>query len=138
MRRFLFDRLFEPLQQEPLDEYSQLDNLRASIKEELQRLLSGRAYFTGIQKGTSDDKSILNFGIDHPVDYGNSFRDSTQLMEQILEQIRKFEPRLRSPAAQLETTRNTLVPASVLVTGHIQVANIKQPFSHQFSFNGDD
>ena len=136
MQRFLFDRLCVPLQQEPTDEFSQLSLMRESITEELQRLVSGRAYFDGIKPGYTGHKSVLNWGIDSPVDYGNNNADAKILMNQVLELIRTFEPRIINPKVQLRQTKNNLAPAMVEISGHIKADQITAPFHHKLSFSG--
>ncbi|UAA40643.1 GPW/gp25 family protein [Paraneptunicella aestuarii] len=136
MQRFLFDRLCAPLQPEPTDEFSQLALLRQSITEELQRLVSGRAYFDGIKPGYMGHKSVLNWGIDSPVDFGNNYGDAKILMDQILELIRAFEPRIINPKVQLRKTNNQLSPAAVEISGQIKVDRISAPFNHKISFSG--
>lgn len=136
MHRFLFDRLCTPLQQVPTDEHSQLAALRASIREELQRLVSGRAYFDGIKLGKSGNKSVLNFGIDNPVEYGNSHADTKIIMDQILELVRNFEPRIRNPQVQLHGTGNKLMPATVEISGHIKADHLSEAFQHSVTLDG--
>ena len=91
MRRFLFDRLCNPELKLPEDNFGKIRILRSSIKEELQRLVSGRSWFDGIGKGHTGEKSILNFGIDNPVDYDANAKDNTILMDQVLEMVKNYE-----------------------------------------------
>lgn len=133
MRRFLFDRLCQPDVALPEETHAQLYLLRNAIKEELQRLVSGRAYFDGIRKGNSDDKTILNFGIDNPVDYAANYGDSTTLMQQVLDMVKNYEPRIINPKVQLVDKKSSLSPASVAVTGEIRIADVREEFSHTFT-----
>lgn len=142
MQRFFFDRLTQPLKYIPADEASQMAMLRESIREELQRLVSGRAYFDGFRSASSGHKSILNWGIDNPVDFGNSITEIKILMDQILNVVKTFEPRIKDPKAKLIPNPNNLKPAplrpvSIQISGHIQLDSLSEPFSHDFSLGGD-
>lgn len=137
MQRFFFDRLIQPMKPMPIDEDSQLAMLRESIREELQRLVSGRAYFDGFRAANSGHKSILNWGIDNPVDFGNSKTEIKILMDQILDVVKAFEPRIQEPKARLIPNPSTLKPASVEISGHIQVESLNEYFSHNFTLGGD-
>ena len=111
MRRFLFDRLCNPELKMPKDTFSKNWVLRKSIREELQRLVSGRSFFDGIGRSGSygsatGGKSILNFGIDNPVDYDINASENTLLMEQVLEMVKNYEPRLVNPQVQLKDSKN--------------------------------
>ena len=136
MRRFLFDRLCNPELSLPVDAHSKLAHLRASIKEELQRLVSGRSWFDGLQKGHTREKSILNFGIDNPVEYATSAQDNKLLMEQVLEMVKYYEPRLINPQVFLTGNKNPLSPKAIAIVGQIQLADAKEDFSHILSVTG--
>lgn len=142
MRRFLFDRLCNPELHMPEDNFGKVGVLRKSIKEELQRLFSGRSWFDGIQKGHAGDKSILNFGIDNPVDYDANAQDNVLLMDQVLEMIKNYEPRLLNPQVELRDNNNQkgninrLSPKSIAISGQIKIADVREDFSHSLSISG--
>lgn len=136
MRRFLFDRLCQPDLKMPEDTFGKMRILRESIREELQRLVSGRSWFDGIQKGHKGEKSILNFGIDNPVDYAANNQDSTLLMEQVLEMVKNYEPRIINPKVSLTGNKNPLSPKRIAVSGQIKVADVREDFSHTLSVTG--
>jgi len=137
MRRFLFDRLCDPEPVLPQDNYGKLAVLRESIKEELQRLVSGRSWFDGLQKGHKGEKNILNFGIDNPVEYAISAQDHNVLLEQIREMIRCYEPRIINPQVFLQHNKNALCPKSIAVAGQIKVAEAIEDFSHSLRITGE-
>lgn len=136
MRRFLFDRLCNPELHLPEDNFGKVWVLRKSIREELQRLFSGRSWFDGIQRGHKGEKSVLNFGIDNPVDYDANAQENTLLMEQVLEMIKNYEPRLLNPQVQLNDNKNKLSPKSIAISGQIKIADVKEDFSHSLSISG--
>lgn len=136
MRRFLFDRLCNPELKLPEDNFGKIRILRSSIKEELQRLVSGRSWFDGIGKGHTGEKSILNFGIDNPVDYDANAKDNTILMDQVLEMVKNYEPRLLNPQVQLKDNKNKLSPKAIAISGQIKIADVKEDFSHTLSVAG--
>lgn len=136
MRRFLFDRLCQPDLKMPMDTHGQLKVMRESIREELQRLVSGRSWFDGLQKGHSGEKSILNFGIDNPVDYATNAQDSNRLMEQVLEMVKCYEPRIINPQVMLTGNKNPLSPKAIAISGQIKVAEVKEDFSHTLNVSG--
>ncbi len=135
MRRFLFDRLCNPDQPMPDETHAKLVVMRDAIKEELQRLVSGRAYFEGVRKGHLGQKSVLNFGIDNPVDYAANMTDSKTLMQQVLEMVQDYEPRIINPKVQLVGNNKTLNPAYIEVTGEIKVADVTEEFSYTLRAN---
>ena len=136
MRRFLFDRLCQPELKLPEDTFGKNWVLRKSISEELQRLVSGRSFFDGIGRGHTGEKSILNFGIDNPIDYDVSAKENTLLMEQILVMVKNYEPRLINPQVQLKDNKNKLSPKSIAISGQIKIADVKEDFSHTLSATG--
>lgn len=137
MRRFFFDRLTQPNLTLPHDEDSRLVLLRESVREEIQRLVSGRSYFSGFHAADNGDKNILNWGIDHPVDFGGSVTEIKRLAKQILVAIRTFEPRIQHPKANIIGDTANIKHAKLQITGIIEVDGITDTFEHHFPISGD-
>jgi|GEM_PF-4740180 len=133
MQRFFFDRLVNPELPEPMDDAGKLAQLRGSINEELQRLVSGRSWFAGLQRANVGQKSILNWGIDNPVDFGNNMTDLKTLMDQILDAVKTFEPRIREPKARMLPSPDKLKPAQIQIYGYIQVGSASEAYQHVFA-----
>jgi len=137
MQRFLFDRLCDPLVKDPLSVQSRLSQLRISIEQELQRLVSNRSYFNGLHERYQDEQTTLNFGIDCLVDFASNFADTYLISEQIVKAIRQYEPRLHSPEVSLIPTNDPLAPASLQIKGVIKVESVMQNFSTAVRLQND-
>lgn len=136
MQRFLFDRLCQPLQTEPTNDFSQIAQLRQSITEELQRIVSGKAYFDGIRLGYAGHRSVLNWGVDNPVDLSANLTDVKSLMSQVLELIRTYEPRIINPQVQLLSHHSHFLKHQIEVHGHIEINKKLASFSHRLTLGG--
>ncbi|MCY7293839.1 GPW/gp25 family protein [Alteromonas sp. a30] len=139
MQRFFFDRLTQPQQPTPLDAESRLALLRESIREEIQRLLSGRTFLNGyapFAPANQGTKSILNWGIDSPVDFGSSYAELTRLAQQILDAIHTFEPRLHNPKASIVGRIKNSKQAHILISGSIESEGITDAFEYRFPVGG--
>ncbi|MFQ3234880.1 MAG: type VI secretion system lysozyme-like protein [Paraglaciecola sp.] len=138
MQRFLFDRLCHPLVKEPLGLQAKISKLRNSIEQELQRLVSNKSYFHGVDTQGPGDLTVLNFGIDNVLDFASNFADTYLISEQIVQAIRQFEPRLGSPQVTLISNHNTLAPASLRVTGTIMIDSLAQDFDTAIVLSTDE
>ncbi len=138
MRRFFFDRLTQPNLAMPLDEDARLALLRESVREELQRLVSGRTYFAGFQAADAGTKNILNWGVDHPVDFGGSVTEVKRLTHQILDAIHTFEPRIKHPKAVVVGDTAHIKHAQLRISGVIEVDGVSDSFEHHFPIAGGD
>jgi len=131
MQRFLFDRLCQPERVIPSTVEDRVTLLRQMITQELQWLVSQRAYFEGFN--SVSNKSVLNFGISDVVSYSTAFSDIERLKDEIYQAILMWEPRLKSPTITLKATNNPLKPAIIYVEGIIEEDQIRSEFQWQSS-----
>ncbi len=135
MQRFLFDRLCQPMHKVSCSAEQRLAQLRESITEELQRLMTSRAFFNGLQAGEVDPGSqactVLNFGINDLVSHSANFEESNKVKQQILKIIRHYEPRLLDPVITLRPTNDPLMPAAIEINGVIKADQLEVDFCWQ-------
>jgi type VI secretion system lysozyme-like protein len=128
MGRYLFDRLCQPLLTLPIDESARLAWLKQSIEQELQRLVTHRAFFEGINTSRKGRPTVLNFGIGDLVSRSANFEDIGEIKGQIRQMILHYEPRLLNPQIHLSATNNPMMPATLIVTGTIQEDSVVESF----------
>ena len=72
--RFLFDRLCSPSRRGKKTFYSSLNELRTAIETELQRILSQKNYFYGMDSvAAALPDSVLNYGLRSIVDIDDNY-----------------------------------------------------------------
>ena len=94
--RFLFDRLCSPSKRGKNHFYSSIKELRTAIETELQRILSQRSYFYGLDSVTAAlPDSVLNYGLRSIVDVDDNHESLAGYASEVEKVIALYEPRLR-------------------------------------------
>lgn len=139
MQRFLFDRLCQPMNKVSCNAEERLAQLRQSITEELQRLMTSRAFFGGLQVGEIEPESqactVLNFGINDLVSHSANFEESNKIKQQIHKIISHYEPRLLDPVINLRPSNDPLMPAVIEINGIIKTEQLEVEYCWQQAGN---
>lgn len=94
--RFLFDRLCSPSRRGKKTFYSSLNELRTAIETELQRILSQKNYFYGMDSvAAALPDSVLNYGLRSIVDIDDNYESLAGYAIEVEKVIALYEPRLK-------------------------------------------
>ncbi|HTH74968.1 MAG TPA: GPW/gp25 family protein [Trinickia sp.] len=112
--QFLLERLAQP----PSFDGTHAFDVRAAIAAQIQRLVSARIARSG------GDLDLLDFGAQSVVEFElYSKPQLEQYAQRLARLIARYEPRLRSPRVQIESTSEALGPYRVAIYGAIDDSN---------------
>ena len=100
--------------------------LSNSVRTELERIVSQRNYFYGLNYhlGLEDQRlpdTVLNYGLPSVVDVDTTVEAVGRVAEAIRRAIVQYEPRLLDPMVNVESTGGPLTPARISVSGKLAV-----------------
>ena len=129
----LFDRLVDadPRRHEEVQPQRVLTGgeIQASIRRELVRLLNTRCVETLGALG-GQQRTVLNYGLpDFSTLSPTSDGDRERLARLIVEAVRAYEPRLRSPTAMVAVDPQQPRVLRVVLTGMLVLDNLQEPVS---------
>ena len=118
--RFLFDRLCSPSKRGKNHYYSGIKELRAAIETELQRILSQRSYFYGLDSITAAlPDSVLNYGLRSIVDVDDNHESLAGYASEVEKVIALYEPRLRDCRVLVTENEDRVGKKVFLISGKI-------------------
>ena len=118
--RFLFDRLCSPSKRGKNHFYSSIKELRTAIETELQRILSQRSYFYGLDSVTAAlPDSVLNYGLRSIVDVDDNHESLAGYASEVEKVIALYEPRLRDCRVLVTENEDRVGKKVFLISGKI-------------------
>ena len=118
--RFLFDRLCSPSKRGKNHFYSSIKELRTAIETELQRILSQRSYFYGLDSITAAlPDSVLNYGLRSIVDVDDNHESLAGYASEVEKVIALYEPRLRDCRVLVTENEDRVGKKVFLISGKI-------------------
>tara|TARA_Y100001980_G_C14455386_1_gene238431 strand:- start:449 stop:859 length:411 start_codon:yes stop_codon:yes gene_type:complete len=118
--RFLFDRLCSPSKRGKNHYYSSIKELRTAIETELQRILSQRSYFYGLDSFTAAlPDSVLNYGLRSIVDVDDNHESLAGYASEVEKVIALYEPRLRDCRVLVTENEDRVGKKVFLISGKI-------------------
>ena len=118
--RFLFDRLCSPSKRGKNHYYSSIKELRTAIETELQRILSQRSYFYGLDSITAAlPDSVLNYGLRSIVDVDDNHESLAGYASEVEKVIALYEPRLRDCRVLVTENEDRVGKKVFLISGKI-------------------
>ena len=118
--RFLFDRLCSPSKRGKNHYYSSIKELRTAIETELQRILSQRSYFYGMDSITAAlPDSVLNYGLRSIVDVDDNHESLAGYASEVEKVIALYEPRLRDCRVLVTENEDRVGKKVFLISGKI-------------------
>ena len=123
--RFLFDRLCSPSKRGKKLFFSSIKELRTAIETELQRILSQRSYFYGMDSITAAlPDSVLNYGLRSIVDVDDNHESLAAYASEVEKVIALYEPRLKDCRVLVTEHEDRVGKKFFLISGKID-------FNHQ-------
>ena len=123
--RFLFDRLCSPSKRGKKLFFSSIKELRTAIETELQRILSQRSYFDGMDSITAAlPDSVLNYGLRSIVDVDDNHESLAAYASEVEKVIALYEPRLKDCRVLVTEHEDRVGKKVFLISGKID-------FNHQ-------
>ena len=118
--RFLFDRLCSPSKRGKNHYYSSIKELRTAIETELQRILSQRSYFYGMDSITAAlPDSVLNYGLRSIVDVDDNHESLLAYASEVEKVIALYEPRLKDCRVLVTENEDRVGKKVFLISGKI-------------------
>ena len=118
--RFLFDRLCSPSKRGKNHYYSSIKELRTAIETELQRILSQRSYFYGMDSITAAlPDSVLNYGLRSIVDVHDNHESLAAYASEVEKVIALYEPRLKDCRVLVTENEDRVGKKVFLISGKI-------------------
>ena len=118
--RFLFDRLCSPSKRGKNHFYSSIKELRTAIETELQRILSQRSYFYGLDSiSAALPDSVLNYGLRSIVDVDDNHESLAGYASEVEKVIALYEPRLRDCRVLVTENEDRVGKKVFLISGKI-------------------
>ena len=118
--RFLFDRLCSPSTRGKNHYYSSIKELRTAIETELQRILSQRSYFYGLDSITAAlPDSVLNYGLRSIVDVDDNHESLLAYASEVEKVIALYEPRLKDCRVLVTENEDRVGKKVFLISGKI-------------------
>ena len=123
--RFLFDRLCSPSRRGKKTFYSSRNELRTAIETELQRILSQKNYFYGMDSvAAALPDSVLNYGLRSIVDIDDNYESLAGYALEVEKLIALYEPRLKDCRVLVTEHEDRVGKKVFLISGKID-------FNHQ-------
>ena len=123
--RFLFDRLCSPSKRGKKFFFGSIKELRTAIETELQRILSQRSYFYGMDSITAAlPDSVLNYGLRSIVDVDDNHESLAAYALEVEKVIALYEPRLKDCRVLVADNEDRVGKKVFMISGKID-------FNHQ-------
>jgi len=131
----LFDKLNSREPDDPVEKrrLAALDKagLRISIRRELVRILNSRTRLKP-DHVYAEGRTVADFGIADRTDLNpQSLADRDALAQDIVEAIRAYEPRLRSPSVKVLAPEEHQQGLYIYIEGRLAQFNVKEPLMFQ-------
>ncbi len=118
--RFLFDRLCSPSRRGKKTFYSSLNELRTAIETELQRILSQKNYFYGMDPvAAALPDSVLNYGLRSIVDIDDNYESLAGYALEVEKLIALYEPRLKDCRVRVAEHEDRFGQKVFMISGKI-------------------
>lgn len=118
--RFLFDRLCSPSRRGKKTFYSSLNELRTAIETELQRILSQKNYFYGMDSvAAALPDSVLNYGLRSIVDIDDNYESLAGYALEVEKLIALYEPRLKDCRVRVAEQEDRFGQKVFMISGKI-------------------
>ena len=118
--RFLFDRLCSPSRRGKKTFYSSLNELRTAIETELQRILSQKNYFYGMDSlAAALPDSVLNYGLRSIVDIDDNYESLAGYAIEVEKVIALYEPRLKDCRVRVAEQEDRFGQKVFMISGKI-------------------
>ena len=118
--RFLFDRLCSPSKRGKKLFFRSIKDLRTAIETELQRILSQRSYFYGLDSVTAAlPDSVLNYGLRSIVDVDDNHESLLAYASEVEKVIALYEPRLKDCRVLVTENEDRVGKKVFLISGKI-------------------
>ncbi len=139
--RYLFDRICSPGGGRSEDRPPSEASVRASVALELERIVSQRSYFYGIDHylGSSSQDlpgGVLDYGLASLSDADGNNHSISRVAAEIQKAILMHEPRIHDPRVEIKSTGRASTSAQLLITGKLLVESKSIDFDTQLSAFG--